>query len=141
LSSPLTELSSLDEDDASSSQSVDMTKGDFDEHAAAQVNRPTPRCLSHKLMCYIQVLFGLSSKGPSANALGLHNMPKKLVDRSVQTEWDPPSLSGAPSKNKVGRPRKVSFVPVNSSIRVHSAMSASDGRRANSWAYDNKYYE
>ena len=40
LSSPLTELSSLDEDDlSSSSQSVEMNSV-FDEHAAAQVNRP-----------------------------------------------------------------------------------------------------
>jgi hypothetical protein len=40
VSSPLTELSSLDEDGLSSSPAVEMANGDFDEHAAAQVNGP-----------------------------------------------------------------------------------------------------
>jgi len=38
LSSPLTELSSLDDDDVSS---IEMANCDFDEHAAAQVNSPS----------------------------------------------------------------------------------------------------
>jgi len=41
LSSPLTELSSLDDDDVSS---IEMANSDFDEHAAAQVNSPTVCC-------------------------------------------------------------------------------------------------
>ena len=109
LSSPLTELSSLDdEDDATSSQFSPIVNGAFDEHSAAKVNSFTLRfpvtfTKLHKVLC------GLSSKrrGNFTNALALHGLSKVLVDKSVQTESDMHVNSSAVVKNKVGRPRKV----------------------------------
>ena len=109
LSSPLTELSSLDdEDDTTSSQFSPIVNGDFDEHSAAKVSSLTFKFLVtstklHKVLC------GLSSKrrGNFTNALALHGLSKILVDKSVQTESDSHVNSPAAVKNKVGRPRKV----------------------------------
>lgn len=58
----------------------------------------------------IQVLFGLSTRGASSDPFRLHNMSKKLIDRSVQTECEPPIVFPSKTKNKVGRPRKVSII-------------------------------
>ena len=74
----------------------------------------------------VQVLFGLSTKGQSFNALGLLNMPKKLIDRSVQTECESPT-HGVLSKNKVGRPRKVRSMPFKSPAQTSNAIPASNG--------------
>jgi hypothetical protein len=49
LSSPLTELSSLDDDDVSS---IEMVNGGFDEHAAAQVNSPSTVCCQSQSFMY-----------------------------------------------------------------------------------------
>lgn len=84
------------------------------------MNMLQPRCVCPLFVASLmfesptQVLFGLSTRGTLSHPLGLHNMSKKLIDRSVQTECEPPIVFPSKTKNKVGRPRKVSFIAVES---------------------------
>ncbi|KAF9532372.1 hypothetical protein CPB83DRAFT_891105 [Crepidotus variabilis] len=90
MSSPLTELSSLDdEDDQTQSHSEPM---DLDDFSAAQL------------------LVGISAARTEPRLLALRGPSKRLVDRGIQTESDAAVTSG-PTKPKVMRSRKHAAEP------------------------------
>lgn len=103
MSSPLTPLSSLDDSDDSMFSSSGRTSAEIDDLAAAQVNSSYFKI--HHVNLSLQLLCGMATarKSTSLTVVSGSGTTKKLADRGVQTNPEPPVV-----RNKVGRPRKVS---------------------------------
>lgn len=105
-SSPLTSLSSLEEEEDPMFLNSARVHKEMDEFSAAQVGQQFVAVFCHsqwppQLLCdFSNARRPERSRCYNSNARGASKL-----DRGIQTDLEPPKIP--PTKNKVGRPRKV----------------------------------